>query len=443
MNRHAIQPYSPLPQSHRGSTVLAVLLFTIVIVSALVLYLRTATQEMLYAERTFALQKAINLAESGAEEAICSIHDKDWSQWTEVSSNRYHRAINFPGETDTVNVYVDKQNNSDIWLVSGAEIDLARGSLEKQILIRFNYRSMFQNGLTAKNRVVFNGNQVMVDSYDSSQGYYNTSTNRKDNGSVASVSVEVDSVVLQNADILGFVATGGQPPKVGPKGSVGGFDTPSGVKLDNNRVAMDFFADFPDVEMPNFSGAQTSIGSYYMGSSGTSSQYSLTDLNISSSNAIYVYGDVELEITNEMDIDGALVVMPNSSLTVYIKGDIDVGGNGMINYTSRPENMVIYGAGDGDDDQEIKLHGNAAMSGVVYAPNAELSLKGGGHSGAYYGAAIAESIKINGNYEFHYDESLKDFSPDENYQMVEWRELSSSSDRAPVDSPNDMLAYTF
>lgn len=439
MMRHVSLRETP----RRGSVVIATLLFAIVLLSALTLYLRNATQEMLYAERTFALQQAMNLAESGAEEAVCSLHLDDWSAWTEVAGKRYHRTLSIGGSTDLVNVYLDKQKNNDIWLVSASEVDVSNGAVEKQLFIRLKYRSMFANGLTAKNRVLFNGNQAYVDSYNSNNGAYDWSRNRNDNGSIASNSVEVNSIILQNADVLGYVATGGSQPKLGPQGSITGFGTASGVKVDSSRVATDFYSDFPDVDHPDYPSALTSPSGFVMGSSGTKTYYEMEELSISSSNTLYVMGDVSLAVEDWVDIKGNLVILPYSKLTLYVKGDLTAGGNGIVNYTGKPENMLIYGTAKEGESQEIKLHGNAAMSGVVYAPNAELSLRGGGSSGSFFGAAVAKNITINGTYAYHYDEALKDFSPDAQYRMVEWRELSAASDRLPASEPAKMLAYQF
>ncbi|WP_309387386.1 DUF7305 domain-containing protein [Cerasicoccus frondis] len=410
------------------------------IVSTVTLYLRNAVQEMKYSERTFALQQSINLAEMGAEDAIWAMNNDDWSGWTELASDRYYRNYRPSGNEDNVYVYIDTQVKSNVWLATGSEVTVTSGSVEKQLYIRLGYRSMFANGLTAKNQVLMNGNQVSIDSYDSTNGAYNSATNYNDGGSVASTSVEVDSVSIQNADVLGYVSTGGAYPKVGSQGSIKGFNTPNGQKIDPTRVAQDFYAEFPDVSVPSTSGAHYSVSGSTMGASGLDTTYAFYDMTIGSNSTLYVEGNVTLVVADDLRVRGQMILMPGATLKVYVKDDLEVGGNGILNLNGKPEDLQIYGTAN--YSQDIDLHGNGALNAVVYAPNANLALKGGGNSGVFYGAAVAESIEIKGNYEFHYDEALKDFSPDKTYQMLEWRELTAANDRYPLKTPTSLTTYT-
>src|SRR5690606_7825926 len=110
-----------------------------------------------------------------------------------------------------------------------------RPAVTRQVRVELSRRSPFANGITARDGARFKGGNSTVDSYRSSLGPPSAS-NRFDNGSVASVSVEVDAVDLSNATIYGYVATGAMMPKVGPKGRVMGADTPAGVRVDTNRI---------------------------------------------------------------------------------------------------------------------------------------------------------------------------------------------------------------
>ncbi|WP_309387392.1 DUF7305 domain-containing protein [Cerasicoccus frondis] len=432
----------PCHNQHRGSVVIAVLIMAIMVVTTVSLYLRNAVQEMKYAERTFALQQSINLAEMGAEDAFLAINTDNWSGWSELAHDCFYRNYSTEHSGEQIYVYVDRTDHSDIWMTAGSEIDVTGNSVEKQIYIRLGYRSLFQNGLTAKNNIIMNGNQIKVDSYNSDKGQYHHTNNRNDNGSVASRSVEVDSVVVQNADIFGYVATGGSEPKVGSQGSITGFDTPNGVQIDSNRVSTDFYADLPDVTMPVNTGVMTSLSSYFLGSSGSSTNYLLNGLNIKNNTALYVLGQVGLVIDTDITIGGDLIVFPGAKLTLYLKGDANISGLGIVNLSGKPENLVIYGTATQDKGQTIRLSGAAAMAAVIYAPNAEMELKGGGNNkGVFYGAVVAKNISIKGNYDFHYDEALKDFSPDKTYQMLEWRELSAAKDRYPLKFPDSLVSY--
>lgn len=428
--------------SHRGSVVIAVLLMALIIVSTVTIYLRSAVQEMKFSERTFALQQSINLAEMGAESAINSLNNDDWSAWQELATDQYYKSFTPTGSTDIIYTFVNMTDPTNVWIATGSEVDVSNDVVSKQLYIRLGYRSMFANGLTAKNQIMMNGNQIDIDSYNSANGPYNVTTNRNDGGSVASVSVAVNTVLIDNADILGYVSTGGSNPRVGPNGSIRGFGSPSGTKIDASRVSKDFYADFPGITTPSTSGAQTSFSSAFVGTTGASTKYYFNNLAVTSSQTLYVMGDVEIIVEEDMDVKGSVYVMPGSSLTLYVKDDLAVGGNGVMNLTGKPENFIIYSPENPSRNQTIKIHGNGALSAVIYAPDADLELKGGGSSGVFYGAAVADSITLTGNYDFHYDEALKDFSPEENYRMLEWRELTAATDRYPLKSPMALVAST-
>jgi hypothetical protein len=135
-------------------------------------------------------------------------------------------------------------------------------------------------------------------------------------------------------------------------------------------------------------------------------------------------------ITGTLMVKGAINITAGSTLTVYLNGDADIGGTGIVNGTDIPASMTLFGTKPTGSSQTIKLSGNGALSAVVYAPNATLEMKGGGTSGEMRGAAIANNITIVGNYDFHYDEDLKDYmNTDPSYKMKYWRELVTSGER--------------
>jgi hypothetical protein len=55
----------------------------------------------------------------------------------------------------------------------------------------------------------------------------------------------------------------------------------------------------------------------------------------------------------------------------------------------------------------VTWSGNAAYLGILYAPEANLTLGGGGNQTMdYQGACLATSITLNGHFNFHFDENL-------------------------------------
>jgi hypothetical protein len=429
----------------RGSAILGVLILVLILSALSGTYLQVALSEYKESHRTVNLQAAMNVAEAGAEEAIYAILNNNWSGWNQVAPGYYYRRfpnVSYFGDVSQTEVFVNyTSTNTPIMLCQGT-VRGPFGNINKQVRIDLGRRGLFANGLTARDSVTFSGTNVKVDSYNSGNGAYDPLFNRNDRGTVGSLSVAVASVDIQNADVFGFIATGGGAPRVGVQGSVTGKDTPPGQKIDANRISTDFFADFVLIGAPSLPGAATSISSNIIGNPNSAPEtYVLSSLDVKSTETLNINGPVIIVVTGNVDIKGTVNVNNHGSLTMYVAGDVTVGGNGMLNMTNVPANMVLFGTNATENGQEIKLHGNGAFSGAVYAPNAELNLKGGGNSGVLFGAAVAYEIVIVGNYEFHYDEALDDFNTRREFRITRWRELVDADERAPFATPTLLVGF--
>ncbi len=102
----------------------------------------------------------------------------------------------------------------------------------------------------------------------------------------------------------------------------------------------------------------------------------------------------------------------------------------------QPKTFQLYGTRTDEDakptasgPQNISISGNGNLSGVVYAPNADIEAKGGGNSGYIYGSVVGESLKFTGNDSFYYDESLAKLDDDARYGIESWNELVEYVDR--------------
>ena len=72
----------------------------------------------------------------------------------------------------------------------------------------------------------------------------------------------------------------------------------------------------------------------------------------------------------------------------------------------------------------LSLNGNAAFTGVIYAPNADFTLGGGGNSTYdFVGASVTKSVRMNGHFHFHYDESIANRSKIGGYVVYSWNEI--------------------
>lgn len=441
-----------IPKSRRGSVLIAVIIVAMIIGSISGIYLETATSEFKSAMRSLTLQKSMNVAESGAEEALYALNNADFSGWDELQSNVYYRTLSTDGSRGEVfrtYVCVDYRNSARPIVYVQGEIDGKQFDVNKQLHIELGSRSLFANGLTARKKIVFNGNNTAIDSYTSSKGSYNSSTNRNDNGSIASASTENNDVLVNHADIWGYVSTGGPNPKVGKNGSVRGEDTPSGVRIDNNRIARDFTADFQIIEPPSVAATPISPTATSLGTAGSTTYYITEtllglDYDYEPNGDVTVSGDVVLIATDDVDMgNNDLTINANSKITIYLADDFrSAGGHAIVNSTMIPANCVIIGTSTSTSNtQEISISGNASAAYAVYAPNADVTFNGGGGSGSVFGAVVANNITFNGTYDFHYDEDLQNYGGSGSFQLEYWRELIQEDEKLPLADKTEMNTF--
>lgn len=432
----------------KGSVILPTLLIIMVIVGAGSTYLTLSFNEFKMANRNADLQSSINLAEAGIEEAMISIRKQDWTSWSPVVTDHYYRV--FPsiglgnGRRGLIKVYTSVLDSTAPIIFAEGRIISDYGNIKKQIRLDLSKKGLFANGLTAKNQVTFNGNQIDIDSYNSDKGDYDSNTNRNDKGTVGSLAVTFGAIYVGNADIWGYVATGGGDPKIGSQGSVLGNDSPSGVKIDWDRVALDFYADFADISVPTPSTPITTVpssGTIGIPSASSPTYYRVSAYSNSSLDSLVVDGPVVIIVDGSMTTKGTIEVTSNGSIEFYISGDVDIGGNGMVNTTNVPSKTMLFGTATTAGSQSIKIAGNGALRAGIYAPNANLELKGSGSGGEFMGAAVANNITMTGNFDFHYDEALDSYSLDNGFKINRWRELIYSDEKVPLDHPTEMTKY--
>lgn len=151
--------------------------------------------------------------------------------------------------------------------------------------------------------------------------------------------------------------------------------------------------------------------------------YSASSVSMSGQDKILVTGNARLYISNGFSMAGQseIVIAPGGSLTVYTAGNVQLAGNGVMNYTQNALNYQVIGL---PSCTSIRMTGNAAFTGVIYAPSAHLHLGGGGNT-SYdcVGAAVVGSVKLNGHFNFHYDEMLGNEDYGYEWLITGWREI--------------------
>ena len=455
-------------RAQRGSVLIVAMLLSAIIGISLVSYLKLSQNSINLANRSFYNTAAINMAETGIEEALWCFNQHTsgatlsaaWAGWDRsdgVTAKRTFTDFSLPNNAEVaVKVYVDRYDPpSGTWpkVVSQATITIANESrtLTKWVEVTLRRRSKFAMGLVAKDEITFNGNTASVDSWNSMYNDDGTArasfedysaTNTHANGSIGSTSVAVGSVAVNQADIWGYASVGSTTAtaiSVGTQGRISAFGTAAGT-VDTTRVATDYTTNFENDTEPTTGTWITGAFPATIGVAGTTTTYrynvdatssgcapitsSFTVLGNVTLILVYDAGgnDTVLKLTGGTD---TLSIAANSSLNIYTGGDIQLTGGGVANASNQAVNFQIHGTGD--TTQTIDVGGGAYLKGLIYAPNASVSIHG---TPDVMGSIVANEITVVGNAKFHYDEALAEYGGVNPWGVVKWRELATTTDRA-------------
>ena len=115
-------------------------------------------------------------------------------------------------------------------------------------------------------------------------------------------------------------------------------------------------------------------------------------------------------------------IKSTASLVLYGGGaTANLSGNEVANGTGNAANFVYLGL---PTNTSLNFGGNVDFTGVIYAPNADFTLGGGGSSPYdFVGASVTKTVKMNGHFNFHYDENLKRTQWARGYVINSWNEI--------------------
>ncbi len=416
-------------------------------------YLTLIRAQNITTMRAQAWNDAMPVAEAGIEEALTHINTNGSTNWAAngwtLSGSVYTKTRDFTNYTWTTTISATDpptiiSTGRVATVVNGMFLAAANigginttNSTFRVVRVQTTRDGLFTKAMVAKNTIDMNGNNIKTDSFDSSNplystnGMYDPNPNKVlDNGDIATNSGIINSISVGNADIWGHASTGpGGSLSIGSNGAVG---SKAWVTGGNSGVQPGWFKDdmnvsFPDVVQPFTSGFTPGSGSV----TGTNYTYLLTNgnylmssMSMSGQNKMYVSGDAVLVITGNMSMSGQskIILATNASLKIYVKGaSASLGGNGVANNTGKAEKFAFLGL---PTNTSLSLGGNAAFNGVIYAPSADFTLGGGGNNTLdFVGSSVTKTVKMNGHFNFHYDENLKKSQWGRGYVVSGWDEI--------------------
>ncbi|MBI3887267.1 MAG: hypothetical protein HY302_16300 [Opitutae bacterium] len=460
-------PAAALP-ARRGSVLIVALLLAAIIGVALVSYLKLTTSSLQQAQRTFLGTGAMNLAEVGLEEAIYAFNSVDntslataWAGWTlNDAVSPKTAARNFtgftPGQNSTglVKVYVEAYDGVGTApvVVSKSIVTPDTGPVITRVIkVTLRKRGLFSNGLVARNNITWSGHPL-ADSWNSDPDNDPSTAAVDYSTSVRTANVVVGSLTgdigLSGGEIYGYAKTGSTGTITG--GTVHGLGTTAD---DPTRRTNDFNATFPPVTTPSPTtvntiastlgtgdlpltlprtgdAANAADGKFYYRLPGISTNGNSTKILTIAANVVLLPTAGSGSTAVSIGGNASIAINSGATLLVYTQANLSIGGNGVANSNPQPISFQVYGTNSSVGGQSIDISGNGRLQALVYAPNATLSLNGGGTNGDVMGAAVGNTITMNGGTAFHYDDSLGNFTTGNPYGISNWRELTTDAERA-------------
>ena len=425
----------------RGNTLIIVIILGCCMLIGLVSYIQLLSNHKKLVNRSQDWNAAITMAEAGIEEGLAQANSITniffQTNTTDFSVNGWGVANGIYGPVTrnlaggNYSVAIIGGTSPTILSTGYVTVPISGSAISRKIRVTTQQLGLINVPVGAVSNILFNGNGVATDSYNShstnlSTGGLYDSTKTSTNGSVASQAGLVD---FGQHTIDGNLY-------LGPDATFDDNGTVTGTTNYDANIS------FPDVTLPNGANNWPTAGittttTTTTGKNGKTTTTSTSAYDFTASGN-YILADTSYPIVVEagvtVNLNVTAVTFNPSSLTIhggmtnsgtakfFLDGPISVSiaGNTAVDASNRPENLWYFGL---SSLQNITWSGTSSFVGVIYAPDSVLTLNGGGNNNGVIGAAIARQITMNGHYNFHYDESLATNGPVRGYVANSWQEL--------------------
>jgi hypothetical protein len=446
----------------RGSVMIVALLLAAAIAIVLGSYLQVGRTAQNLAHRGYYANVAVNLAETGLEKAMWSLNGGGWADWEISGSDRYDSFAvgNYAGNTTgVVRVYVENHSpapGTAPRIFARSTITPHRGNvLEKWLEIDCVLGSSPFRGVVAQ-RIEVSGGAAIFDSYRSRINGTRVNwraplpdgsgINQGANITIVALSMESDTVDASNSKVYGYIAVSStEADAVNFSRNAmltGDFSAPARTQ-DLSRITRDASLSLKRMSMTP--GEGTFLGEVTAATTLGTGTYTATDIQLNGNGKnLVIEGHVLLRVpTTSLSATvfsvggGALITIADgASLTIETPGNVAIAGNTVVN-DGVPGDFTIIGTRDRtltNNRQTITLSGQGDLKAVVYAPDANITLNGGGSTGHFYGSLVGQNVQLNGGANVTWDENLGDDDRLRVWRVGRWIEYTEAAERAAVAS---------
>ncbi len=380
--------------SQKGFVLVLSLLTTTILLALVIPYVSRVVTDYGLTSKIYSLNSALNMAEVGIERAIWEIgYNGNLSDFTIPVSSFQSSDGSSMGEYEATVTLPDDSNA--IITSYGYVPNKSSYKTKKIVMIVYSFHRAFGKGIAGLTGISMSG-QADIDSYDSSKGAYNAlladgTRNVGQEGDIASngpITMTGQSKVWGSANPGDGYPFSGVPNVTGTYGTL---QAPLVVDPIPNTV----------IDAALAVNNNSNIHQHVMISGvDTEVPYPLTNNALSVPNGnIYLAGGTyyftSININGQLNVEG-----PSS---IYVVGNVDIAGQGVINTGGVPKDFLLYSTGS-----DIKIAGQGVFYGAVYAPSATVTYTG---QADFYGSIVCGFNADKGQAALHYDKDLANVMP--------------------------------
>jgi hypothetical protein len=419
-------------QRKAGSALVVCLVTGMILGIVMVGYLTMVSSNQRAVARSEAWNTTMPVIEAGIEEAMAHLHrnfptNRTSNGWMASGTSN---VLKWRWLGDSIYLVEVQGTNEPVIESSGfVRMPVNNVYLGRRVRVRTVYTNVISRVVFADETIKLNGYSMNTDSYDSRDTNYSSVTGQydpaknKDGGDVGTNSDDPGAFNSGNSQILGRVSTGsGSTVDIGANGSIGSeaWHLAGNKGVEPGWSADDANVPMPVVQLPFNGGAFTpgpglvglTFYNYVLGSG----NYQLSSFG----GKVRVTGNAVLLVTDRVQFSGqdVIEIMPGASLKLYVAArDASIGGSGVVNMSGLATSFSYFGL---PSNESLSIGGNSSLAGLIYAPSTAVQLNGGGN---VYGAIMCKSASVNGAFNFHFDEALKDPRILGRYTIVSWDEI--------------------